>query len=138
MPQEDNAVKRTYAKINDAWVPLLGADADAILANHGSGTPWDSDPLMDGAASAGVSSLYARGDHVHPSDTTIPRSASIDDNGLISFKSSTNVTLFTLQLPFYDGTIGGIDTIASSAPLNFSGVTVTNVIAPITEEVEGE
>lgn len=77
----------------------------------GGGTPYDGDPLMDGVASAGISGLYARGDHRHPSDTTIPTGASIDANGLISFKSSTNVTLFTLQLPFYDGSVGGMDAI---------------------------
>lgn len=30
--------------------------------------PSDSDPLMDGEASAGESTSYSRGDHVHPSD----------------------------------------------------------------------
>lgn len=32
--------------------------------------PSDAAPLMDGTASAGTSSLFSRGDHVHPSDTT--------------------------------------------------------------------
>ena len=32
--------------------------------------PSDADPQMDGTASAGSSALYARGDHVHPSDTS--------------------------------------------------------------------
>ena len=31
--------------------------------------PSDANPQMDGTASAGSSALYARGDHVHPSDT---------------------------------------------------------------------
>lgn len=31
---------------------------------------YTSDPAMDGTASAGSSANYARGDHVHPSDTT--------------------------------------------------------------------
>lgn len=31
---------------------------------------YTSDPAMDGVASAGSSSSYAKGDHVHPSDTT--------------------------------------------------------------------
>lgn len=31
--------------------------------------PSSAAPLMDGTASAGSSALYARGDHVHPSDT---------------------------------------------------------------------
>lgn len=32
--------------------------------------PSDAAPQMDGTASAGSSALYARGDHVHPSDTS--------------------------------------------------------------------
>lgn len=33
-------------------------------------TPSNSAPVMDGTASAGSSALYARGDHVHPTDTS--------------------------------------------------------------------
>lgn len=33
-------------------------------------SPYTSAPLMDGTASAGSQNLYARGDHVHPSDTS--------------------------------------------------------------------
>ena len=43
------------------------------LKGSGGGTsvyPYTSDPAMDGAASAGSSDLYSRGDHVHPSDTS--------------------------------------------------------------------
>lgn len=41
--------------------------------NGGSGSsvsPYTSNPAMNGVASAGSSNDYARGDHVHPSDTT--------------------------------------------------------------------
>lgn len=33
-------------------------------------SPYTSNPAMDGTASAGSSALYARGDHVHPTDTS--------------------------------------------------------------------
>lgn len=33
-------------------------------------SPYDSNPAMNGTASAGSSALYSRGDHVHPKDTT--------------------------------------------------------------------
>ena len=36
----------------------------------GSANPYDSAPEMDGLASAGVIGAYARGDHVHPADTS--------------------------------------------------------------------
>ena len=32
--------------------------------------PSSASPQMDGTASAGSSALYARGDHVHPSDSS--------------------------------------------------------------------
>jgi hypothetical protein len=32
--------------------------------------PWDDAPKMDGVASPGVSEKYARGDHIHPHDTS--------------------------------------------------------------------
>jgi Collagen triple helix repeat (20 copies) len=33
-------------------------------------TPSDSNPAVDGTAAAGTSTLYSRGDHVHPTDTS--------------------------------------------------------------------
>lgn len=33
-------------------------------------TPYNSSPVMDGTAASGSSALYARGDHVHPTDTS--------------------------------------------------------------------
>ena len=51
------------------------------LAKRGGGggsniSPYASDPAMDGTASAGSSDDYARGDHVHPTDTS--RAAATD------------------------------------------------------------
>ena len=36
----------------------------------GAGSPGTAPPLMDAAAAVGVSTLYSRQDHVHPSDTS--------------------------------------------------------------------
>lgn len=36
----------------------------------GGGTPSSTTPLMDGTATVGTETAYARGDHVHPSDTS--------------------------------------------------------------------
>lgn len=36
----------------------------------GYGTPGDATPLMDGTASVGIANMYARQDHVHPTDTS--------------------------------------------------------------------
>ena len=37
--------------------------------------------------------------------TSVPAAASINNSGLISYKNSDNTTLFTLQLPIYNGTV---------------------------------
>lgn len=41
-----------------------------VLANVGSAVPSNNNPLSDGVAAPGVSGLYSRYDHVHPSDTS--------------------------------------------------------------------
>lgn len=54
----------------------------AKIAENGGGgggegpEPYTSSPAMDGTASAGSSAKYARGDHVHPTDTS--RAAATD------------------------------------------------------------
>lgn len=66
-------------------------------------------PIVDGTAAVGTSAKYAREDHVHPTDTSraaatsVPASASIASTGLITFANSSSTSLFTLQLPLYDG-----------------------------------
>lgn len=70
--------------------------------------PATATPIMDGVGAVGTSAKYAREDHVHPSDTTraaatdVPTQASIDEDGLITYKNSSGATLFTLQLPIYE------------------------------------
>lgn len=74
-------------------------------------TASDANPQMDGTAAAGTSNDYSRADHVHPTDTSraavssVPASASVDSNGLITFKNSSDTSVFTLQLPVYSGAV---------------------------------
>ena len=60
---------------------------------------YDTNPEMNGAASAGVSDDYARGDHVHPSDTSkITKSTpAISNNSPYLFKKSGSVGLERLK-----------------------------------------
>ena len=66
-------------------------------------------PLIDGTAAVGTSGKYAKEDHVHPTDTTraavttVSTQASINSTGLITFENSSSASLFTLQLPLYNG-----------------------------------
>jgi hypothetical protein len=54
---------------NDASIATTQFVTDMVIA-AGSTSPSNANPLMDGVAAPGTSLLYARGDHVHPSDTT--------------------------------------------------------------------
>ena len=59
---------------------VLGLLIAALRGSSGGGgggpEPYASDPEMNGAASAGNSTKYSRGDHVHPTDTS--RAAAAD------------------------------------------------------------
>ena len=62
--------------------------------------PYTSNPSMDGVASPGVNDQYARGDHVHPSDTSrIPTSEKGAANGVAELDA--NGVVPTSQLPAF-------------------------------------
>jgi hypothetical protein len=45
-------------------------------------TPSSTLPAMDGVAAIGTSTTYARGDHIHPSDTSVPVFATLPTNAV--------------------------------------------------------
>lgn len=47
-----------------------GGTATVVVPIGGQGLGSNTSPAMDGAATIGTANTYARGDHVHPSDTT--------------------------------------------------------------------
>lgn len=55
----------TGANISDADVNTLASQLGSMFPSPSSATP-----AMDGAAAAGSSAQYARGDHIHPTDNT--------------------------------------------------------------------
>ena len=73
--------------INDV-IMKLNEVIDALNNGGGGGVsplPYTSNPAMDGTASAGSSDAYARGDHVHPSDTTrVPTTRTVNSKALSS------------------------------------------------------
>jgi hypothetical protein len=71
-----------------AWEPF--ADAADVP------TPSSTAPVMDGTATPGVSNDYARGDHVHPSDTSrVPTSCTVNGKAL-----SSDVTIGDTDIPY--------------------------------------
>ena len=78
-------------------------------------TASSTTPAMDGTANVGSETTFARGDHVHPTDTSraastsVTTQATIDNTGLITYKNSGNTSLYTVQLPLFDGGSGTSD-----------------------------
>jgi hypothetical protein len=54
-----------------------GGSASVIAAIAGQGLAYNSNPTMNGSVAAGAASLWARGDHVHPVDTSRASVASV-------------------------------------------------------------
>ena len=83
-------LKRTIsASLSQTRRPLAAIVSPIRRIN--SATPSDSDPVMDGSASSGSSSSYARGDHVHPSDTSKLNAPSGGTAGQVLKKTSNGV-----------------------------------------------
>lgn len=83
------------------WIWQDGAWTDSEKPVPSTAVPAsNASPLMSGAASAGTSGAYARGDHRHPSDTTKldksggeltgPIVSAVQGNGFISYKDEFN------------------------------------------------
>lgn len=64
----------TYSDATQSAAGLMSAadkqKLDGVATGATANSPYTSAPRMDGTASAGSSANYARGDHVHPTDTT--------------------------------------------------------------------
>lgn len=77
---------------------LLGSGD--VTVTGGGGTPSDANPAMDGTAAPGTAATFARGDHVHPSDTT-------KQNTLVSGTNIRTVNGQSLLSPLSDLVISG-------------------------------
>ena len=101
--------------------------------------PYTSSPAMDGTASAGSSSNYSRGDHVHPSDTSKLDVSAVD--GIYAVESGSQVMISASESPVADavvkydsvGDIHGTDVYASS-----DMIATGNVIAGADATITGD
>jgi hypothetical protein len=106
-----------YGRQSLAWTPVVAGS---------SVSPSNSNPAMDGAATAGVSALYSRGDHVHPSDTTKASVSYVDTQDAL--KAPLASPTFTGDPKAPTPTAGDNDT--SIATTAFVGTAVTNAAVP--------
>ena len=126
IPSKTSDLTNDSGFITDAGVTSFNGDTGAITytapvtsvnGNTGAVTisvpsAATATPVVDGTAAVGSSSKYAKEDHVHPTDTsraatsTVTTQASIGSDGLITYKNSGNTSLYTVQLPLFDGSSG--------------------------------
>lgn len=74
-----------------------GTDWDLAWVNQSGGggsspSPYGSNPEMDGTASAGTSDDYARGDHVHPHDSSKQDTLSVSSGTLSKGSGASSYT----------------------------------------------
>lgn len=99
-----------------ATVSIDGTSTDIYAPSGGSSiSPYTSNPAMDGTASAGSSDNYARGDHVHPTDTG--RASSTHTHGSI-----TNAGAITSDTTVANGDKLVIADSSDSSKLKRSGI----------------
>lgn len=79
---KDEIIKNTNGLINDAGFITLADVPDGVAASN-------TVPKMDGDATAGEEAAFARGDHVHPTDTT--RLATNGDGSQVTVSFNTAV-----------------------------------------------
>jgi hypothetical protein len=74
----------TYDTVSNVYTLV----STALLGGAGGGAlPSNTNPIMDGTAAAGVSTLYSRGDHIHPHD-----SSKYDASNPNSYQTAAQVT----------------------------------------------
>lgn len=66
---------------------------DVYNGSNGEGAPSTDLPLMDGVATVGVSLEFARGDHIHPNDTS--KQALINASGILKGAGNGSVSAAT-------------------------------------------
>jgi hypothetical protein len=130
-----------YRSAADTWGPVtvgsgLTFAGGTLACTVSSPAPATVAPIMDGVAAVGTSLLYARQDHVHPSDTslaplnspaltgtpTAPTPAVADN----STKLATTAFVKTAAVASLNGNAGAL-TLAGTAPVGvtFAGSTFT-------------
>ena len=127
-----NQVDYILFRIDLAGSTVTFTDRRTVLAGNFAAIPsaYTSNPAMNGTASAGVSTTYSRGDHVHPSDTSrVPTTRTVNGKAL-----SSNITLNPTDVGFVtkNATIQVGNWSGTTATISVTGVTASNnvVVSP--------
>jgi len=98
-------------------LPSQSGNSGKYLKTNGSAMSWEnapsgpsaytSNPEMDGTASPGSSSSYAKGDHVHPSDTS--RQAKITASGILKGNGNGGVSAAVSGTDYQEPLTAGTD-----------------------------
>lgn len=109
-----DAANKQYVdnKFSSITFPVTSVNGQTGAVTISVPTASSTTPVMDGIAAVGSGTTFARSNHVHPTDTsraatsTVTTQASIGSDGLITYKNSGNTSLYTVQLPLFDGGTG--------------------------------
>jgi hypothetical protein len=134
------AATKQYVDVGDATrVPLAGGTMTGFLtlnanptaalgaatkqyvdaAAAAGGTPSTTLPLMDGTAAVGVTTVYARGDHVHPSDTSRLPLAGGTMTGFLTLNANPTTALGAATKGYVDTALGGYVPLAGGTMTGF-------------------
>lgn len=118
-----------YSASNPPPYPVTtvnGQTGDVSITIPSPVSPSSASPAMDGTADAGSSSDYARGDHVHPTDTT--RQATITATGVLVGDGSGGVSAKPVDSAPTDNSQNLISSAAVAGALGTLSDTVAIVI----------
>jgi hypothetical protein len=97
-----SAIDPTKPGTPQAWTVDMRSNFSAAKSEiealqGGAAQPSDALPIMAGTAIGGTSVLYARGDHVHPTDTSRAPIASPTFTGMVTINTSTSTPMLNLN-----------------------------------------
>jgi len=104
----------------------LNVDTNALVLNGSAVAPSMVNPLMDGAATPGTSTNFAREGHVHPTDTSlVPKTTTVNGHAL-----SGNVTVTASDVGAHHNISGTMQSVGSAITGNSGYQTVYSFTLP--------
>lgn len=123
-----NQVDYILFRIDLAGSTVAFTDMRTILSGNFAEIPkaYDTNPAMNGTANPGVSGDYARGDHVHPSDTSrVPTTRKVNNKAL---SEDITLTMSDIGVVTKTATIQVGNWSGTTATISVSGVTASNTV----------